>query len=929
MAKLFNRRNTAEQDTGSANRRFASRQAEAQYGCPGPINQARPTQDSQNQTSASLHSFNVTPRLVTGIITDCTAIGNAYRVQFEKLKQPVVAFFGSRSTNSIFGVRELSTLQVGTMVTCIWHEQMPYAQILHTIPPPGTASNKNQHSIIHGASRNRVDEAHKRPFRLENNGGIPAMLAGRPFDATMCGEAGWITETGLKAFVDSFMALFGVDEGCQISFHYHDMLCRVAAHQFQLWTAVKEHESFNDQDEAQDWTGYAQYPWENMGLAARADPTLIKQAQQWQVDEPWYGKMEPIDDYMMPWHREREWHGYLGQGFKRSVIAPPIQFTSDGDKGSAGDYKTTDAGSRVEWSSYLGGSGVTDAAHPGQFDHFVTSDGRACFQSAKGFMFVKRAAIMLPTRRRRPEEPEGDNPENYKFSGVLGDGPDHKITGDIQTSGEHTGFNRAMGTMDMHAYFFNYAGIHPFFYHAEDYKLYEEGEATWSEGKSEEVPDYNQLSSEAYIDPEDYRKTWKIDHRYGEQQFYTLSCGFEFLDDGGVMISDGYGASIRMVGGSLELAAPGDVWLKAGRNTNMWAGRDVILRAKHSMDLTATEQDVRIKSEMNTFMISGNSGVGGTLIESRGQGPIFDFEKCGEEVKVSGVILRATKSQVVTWARDIYLRTGGPDFSGGPIMLDADKGKAPITTYSQVLQNYVNQGVFWHFNTIEGSGEGPSASITDSSTLFPGDMCLGGGIIADGGGMFNGSVVTTEAFASVEGCPFVGCLDGDALKAVVDAIGECNMLMYYTVPHDIGETFYTELLNPLFYDDERPGNDDVILKAEVSLRIQEDYKTENFKIYEDRWQQLGRIMGKAGVKWEENPVLCQGQETYPYPGKEAFEAKDNQGRFIQQDLEIFDAKSGKAKDRGGQPDLSDPYIDPKFATPNPTSLNEYTVIPRG
>ena len=919
------RRHLAEQDTGSAHRRFASRQAEAPYGAPGPINQSRPNQDTQNQTSASLHSLNTTARVVLGIITDCTAIGNAYRVQFEKVKQPVVAFLGSRTTNSIFGVRELNTLQPGTQVTCIWHEQLPYAQIISTMPPPGTESRKNQHSIIHGASRNRVDEAHKRPFRLENNGYIPAWLSGRPFDATSCGETGWITETGLKAFVDSFMAMFGVDEGCQITFHYHDMLCRLAAQQFQLWTAVRETESFNDQDESQDWTGYSMFPWENMGLAARADPTLIKHAQQWQIDEPWYGKMEPLDDHMMPWHREREFHGYLGQGGKHCVVAPPVEFTSDGDQGSSGSTDVGE-GSRTEFASYLGGDGVTDAKHPGQFDHFVTADGRALFQSAKGFMFVKRAAIMLPTRRRRPEEPDGDNPQNYKFSGVLGGGPDHKITGDIQTSGEHTGFNRAMGALDMHAYFFNYAGIHPFFYHAEDYKLYEEQDAQWSEGKSEEVPNYNSLASEAYIDPEEYRKTWKIDHRYGEQQFYTLSCGFEFLDDGGVMISDGYGGSIRMIGGSVEIAAPGDVWMKAGRNTNMWAGRDVILRAKHSADITATERDVRIKSEMNTFMLSGNGGLGGTLIESRGSGPIFDFEQCGEEVKVSGVVLRATKSQVVNWARDIYLRTGGPDFSGGPIMLDADKGKAPLTTYSQVIQNYVNTGVFWHFNTIDGETEGPSASITDSGELFPGDMCVGGGIIADGGGIFNGSVVTTEAFASVEGCPFVGCLEGEALQAVLEAIAECNQLMYYTVPQEVGATFYDEVLTPLFYDDERPGNDDVILKAEVSLRIQEDYKTENFKIYEDRWQQLGRITGKAGAKWEENPVLCQGQETYPYPGKEAFESGSN---FIQQDLEIFDAQAGRSKDRGGQPSLSGPYSDPKFATPKPASLNEYTVIPRG
>ena len=106
-------------DNGSSARRFAGRTLEAQYGAPGPINQARPVTDPQNQTAASLLSLNSTARILYGMITDCTAIGNAYRVQFEKAKQPVVAFFGSRTTNSTFGAREVTTLQPGTMVTCI------------------------------------------------------------------------------------------------------------------------------------------------------------------------------------------------------------------------------------------------------------------------------------------------------------------------------------------------------------------------------------------------------------------------------------------------------------------------------------------------------------------------------------------------------------------------------------------------------------------------------------------------------------------------------------------------------------------------------------------------------------------------------------------------------------------------------------------
>ena len=922
--KKLDSHNVDGPDSAPAMRRFVNQSLEAQYGAPGPINQSRPLKDPQSQTSASLHSFNVTGRIVIGMITDCTAIGNVYRVQFEKCKQPVVAVFGSRTSNAIFGARELTTLQPGSLVTCLWHEQMPCAQIISVLPPSGTAANLNQHSIIHGASRARVDEAHKRPFRFDSNGYIPAALAGRPFDAINCGETGWITETGVKAFVDSFMAMFGVDEGCQISFHYHDMLCRIAAYQLQLWSGVREMESLNDQDESQDWTGYAMYPWENLGLAARADPTKIRSAQAWQIDEPYYGKMEPLSDYLMPWHREREFHGYLGQGGKWCVVAPPVEFTANGDKGSNNE-KDQGPGARTEFATYVNDTGsaggVSDARHPGLFDQFVTADGRFCLQSAKGISMVKRAAIMLPTRRRRPEEPKGDNSTNYKSSGVIGGGAAHTITGDIKTSG-HSGFSRAMGVMDMHAYFFNYAGLHPFFYHAEDYKVYDEEDAEWSGSKSEEVPNFSKLASESYIDPEDYRKTWKIDHRYGEQQFYTLSCGFELLDDGGVMITDGYGSSIRMVGGSVEISAPGDVWLKPGRNANIWAGYDAVIRAKNSWDITATEHDGRLKAEKNMFLLAGNNNEGGMLLESRGAGAKFNFDEPGEQVEFNGIVLKSKKAPVVTWSNELYLRTGGPEMENGPIVLDAGRGEGPITFYSQIQQNYLSEGVFWHFNTREETVDGPSAMITDSSVLMPGDMCVKGGVIADGSGLFNGSVLATEAIFAVE-CPFVICLEGDALSAVLEAVDECKQMMEKTIPQDVGQQFMDSILKPEFYESEKPGEDDVILKSEFNLRTQEDYKTEKFKLYEDRWQQLGRITGSANAKWEEKAVLFQGQETYPYPGKEAFQDGSN---YIQQDLESFDAAQGRSKGRGGQPALSDAYSAPKFGSSQPKSLNDYIVI---
>jgi hypothetical protein len=132
------------------------------------------------------------------------------------------------------------------------------------------------------------------------------------------------------------------------------------------------------------------------------------------------------------------------------------------------------------------------------------------------------------------------------------------------------------------------------------------------------------------------------------------------------------------------------------------------------------------------------------------------------------------------------------------------------------------------------------------------------------------------------------------------------------------------VLQTQFYDAGRPGNNDIIQQSEFSLRTTEDYGTAAFKLYEDRWQQLGRLSKQRAVRWIENPVLSRGQATYPYPGAAAF--NDKSENFGRQDLTLFNAEAGRSHDRGVQPNLADIYKTPEFAKPVFTSLNDYTVI---
>jgi hypothetical protein len=91
------------------------------------------------------------------------------------------------------------------------------------------------------------------------------------------------------------------------------------------------------------------------------------------------------------------------------------------------------------------------------------------------------------------------------------------------------------------------------------------------------------------------------------------------------------------------------------------------LLANDGVDISTTEENIRIKSEENVLILAGNSSEkpGGVLIESRAPSASYDFDQCGDGIKFGGIVLRAPKSDVVTLGSKIYMRTGGGDSSPG------------------------------------------------------------------------------------------------------------------------------------------------------------------------------------------------------------------------------------------------------------------------
>lgn len=907
--------NASRSDQSGLSIRRLYQQAQEGPFAQGLITATRAASDPKNKQGL-LHNSQFRDTMVLhGVITDCTALANCYRVQLDRGRAPMPCTFGGLGTNFATGARSITTLQPGTRVVVLWHPRSVFGVILAVIPPAQLRGNKQLAQQITHASRNRVDDVHKQPHRLAGDGHIFDWLAGRPYDATNIGEQGWMAETGMRAFVDPFMSMFGLDEASSLQVFYHDQLVRLAAFNYKHFTAGIEHESLEDQGEHTCFTGYTPYPWEQMSKYERGNSTKELAPDAWQISTPWYGPVEPTEDKMRPWHREYEFHGYLGQGFSHFVQTKP----TSGDK-----------------AMYT--PGEKQPVYPGLYKQHVGLDGTLTVQSAKRISITKQIAVLTPARAYVAEQTEknkeGDNPENYKFAGhpAQGDGPPHKITGEVLAEASNKDMQRACGVLDLHAYLYNYATIHPFFFHEKDWTIKNEGELEHTGGKVIAPIPFSKLATEMFLKTEDFAapKKIKIDHRdkYVEgPEYFPTKSGFELLEDGGVVIYDGFGSELRMTGGHVYLSAPGDIWFKSGRNLVAWGGDDVDIRARNSMDLTVTEKDIRIKAEKNIQILAGNGkDEGGVLIESRAETERYDFSKNGEDVKSAGIMLRAPKTAVIAWSRDVYLRTGtnGEDgLDGGDIVLDAGRGRSKIITHADSQEHHTATAIAWNWG-IDGDIKATdriSQSVHDwcSPTFIDGGLILSQGICSKGG-----HLSTEGAFVSIVN-PFVVEPDSESISKCEDAVEEGQNRVKEQYP-SLYKQLFIATLEQQAYAEEKKGNDTVIKDSKVSLRTPEQYGTETgWELYEDRWQQMSRITGESTTPWKEKPVESKNENTMPYPGRKNYEEEQ---LFQTQDLDIYDVAGGNPKPRGEQPELQPPYDDPKYKAPTPKSLQEYPVIDR-
>jgi len=872
---------------------------------PGPETGQKPAADPAHARQPQQTDLGVSSRVEFGQVVDAIPSARCYKVQPESGGPPFDCALGIRSSNTPIGVYDADTLVVGTQVRYIRHQTGKTGLILCAEPMFDWDPRRFYGDIVSQGSNIglHVEAGLQHPFTMGGkkgaikwNGGITSFSGRTPFDSMEIGEFNRSAETGMMIHMDSYMACMRVDEMCGVSMFYWDSMLRIAGQNFEEWAGHSQREAYDDEGEHMYYHGIASYPWENMGQLQNPNAGSWAElgADDVQNSTPWYSRIEPANNDLQPFHRFRSYGGYLGQGQKKIMCAPDL------------------SGSVME---LLYGDGTYEPL--GLHEQNITMSGHWGVRSALGLTIAKRPVMPVPKRIRAVTSASGDRPATYKASDFYGAGAAHKVKPSpdqavAHVNDEELAWHKAACLLDLHAHLFNWEAAHPFHYHGNDY-FYQEEDSYSHVANNQEEPTWTELKSASYwyMDVPAY-DTVSIDHRTGMSsiKIYRNTSYITFLDEGGVCIGDGWGSEIRMAGGCINIDCAGDVFLNAGRNVISWGGRDVIMRAHESVDITTTQHDVRIKAEENIQVLAGNSSDGSKghiLIESRATGPPeYDYAgNVGEGIEANGITLKCINTEFVTWAKNIYLRTGnlpsGKDTTTvgaatipkeGDIVFDA-QGIGDVISRAEFVKHWVKCAVVHMF---------PSENTAATVNFFTVDgVVLANDLFVDGDIVAYGSMVAKDDFLACTG-HFYSSSGGAVAQmspdstATVCGLPEAGHLYEDQLRTWSGEQYAIDFTQ-MWYAAERPGHDNIIQAAWASLRIEANYGTAAWKLYESRWAQMARLNGGPGpTAWTELDVESNdaSNETYPFPGRQRL---NEDTTYHWQSLALMQ-NIGQAADRG-------------------------------
>jgi hypothetical protein len=498
----------------------------------------------------------------------------------------------SSSLASYFGFKECSLPQPGSRVLCAEYSAS-HCYILGVIPNQALYGDGLPSRAMLGAGSALQDQAN----RMGMTDRIASVTdSSKPGDV-VDGEYVIANEFGVLLGLYQQLANLKASELAQVQCYLLDDLVRIISHNFQHYTALGEYNIYHDGKRLMAEFGATHKTVESYGIpatqsdAGQGGPTFIDVGTANNKDDPDYYKIQD-DERIKAIERFKIFLGSVGD-FLHIFLCKP----DDNEK------------------RYLAADKPVNKPDSGLCDFHIGTDGGLHMRSVKEIFIEKSNWIRVPIRQAAPDDPQGDDAEildyekkqKYEFS------KNFKFKGNP--------FNYSQQIRDYVAYVNEKLGYQNFKKHQKDFYV--------SDNIQQETPldAINNIDQETSSDLKEYK---------------LKTAGIYLMPNGGITIRDAWNSAIVMEGGNISLQPAKDLFLQPLRSIVGKAGAHINLAAKKQVDLSTTEESIRIKSKKGQHFYSHESGI---VIESESEKEEtgeLDSEKALE--KMTGIVLKSKSS---------------------------------------------------------------------------------------------------------------------------------------------------------------------------------------------------------------------------------------------------------------------------------------------
>jgi hypothetical protein len=398
-------------------------------------------------------------------------------------------------------------------------------------------------------------------------------------------------------------------------------------------------------------------------------------------------------------------------------------------------------------------------------------------------------------------------------------------------------------------------------------------------------------------------------------KLFKNSSAFIMEDDGDIVLSDGYGAEIRMSKGNVSITSAADIKMQPGRDFQALVPGNTVMKSGKRVEISSTTDSVAVKAEKNLHTVSGNGGEGSTILENKASNEnptaITDEQLLKGQAIGSGIILN-TKAQIAQYANSIYMGgkdPGSPSQTGtaGSCDIVLNAGNKGILTHSQSLTMVANSSIALSMiNQVSGIfvrgsqmalttgsevniaapfvgidqvstgqvkipkiirtdvgnrnqkslGTGNTQLAIQGTVAVRDDIGLGGNVIASGAGSFkqgaNPEPIPEAQFID----PFIPASAAQNIGNLISSAYSSGLAVANSFVDNYGTiTTYAQQVLQLAF-------------PETSSDI---YHASNYFLRSTLWQD----MLDGNETWQEKPVKHDiVDETFPYPGKDAYNKSD-------------------------------------------------------